>query len=258
MSQVIKNEGKFQFIEAGIPSKQPLLLLHGLMGGLSNFGPAIDHFSKTYNVVMPTLPIYEMPMLSVSLDGLLAFVEEFVAYKGYEQVHLIGNSLGGHLALMYVLKNPKGSASLTLTGSSGLYENAMGTTFPKRGDYEFIKKKTQETFFDPAIATQELIDELFATVNDRNKALRIIMTSKSAVRNNLSDRLKEIKCPTLLIWGRNDGVTPPFVGEKFHELISQSRLVWVEECGHAPMMEHPQKFNDILEVFLTEIMPVDK
>jgi 2-hydroxy-6-oxonona-2,4-dienedioate hydrolase len=258
MSQVIKNEGKFQFIEAGNPSKEPLLLLHGLMGGLSNFGPAIDHFSKTYNVVMPTLPIYEMPMLSVSLDGLLAFVEEFVAYKGYERVHLIGNSLGGHLALMYVLKNPKGSASLTLTGSSGLYENAMGTTFPKRGDYEFIKNKTRETFFDPAIATQELVDELFATVNDRNKALRIIMTSKSAVRNNLSDRLHEIKCPTLLIWGRNDGVTPPFVGEKFNELIPQSRLVWVEECGHAPMMEHPQKFNDILEVFLTEIIPVDK
>jgi 2-hydroxy-6-oxonona-2,4-dienedioate hydrolase len=256
MSQVIKNEGKFQFIEAGQPSKEPLLLLHGLMGGLSNFGPAIDHFSKFYNVVMPTLPIYEMPMLSVSLDGLLAFVEEFVAYKGYERVHLIGNSLGGHLALMYVLKNPKGSASLTLTGSSGLYENSMGKTFPKRGDYDFIKNKTRETFFDPAIATKELVDELFETVNDRNKALRIIMTSKSAVRNNLSDRLHEIKCPTLLIWGRNDSVTPPFVGEKFHELIPQSRLVWVEECGHAPMMEHPQTFNDILEKFFSEILPV--
>ncbi len=254
MSQVIKNEGKFQFIEAGNPSKTPLLLLHGLMGGLSNFGPAIDHFSKTYNVVMPTLPIYEMPMLSVSLDGLLAFVEEFVAYKGYERVHLIGNSLGGHLALMYVLKNPKGTASLTLTGSSGLYESAMGNTFPKRGDFDFIKKKTQETFFSPETATEELINEIFTTVNDRNKALRIIMTSKSAVRNNLSDRLHEIKCPTLLIWGRNDSVTPPFVGQKFHELISQSQLVWVEECGHAPMMEHPQKFNDILEEFLSAII----
>ena len=256
MSQVVKNEGKFQFIEAGEPSNEPLLLLHGLMGGLSNFGPAIEHFSQFYNVVMPTLPIYELPMLSVSLDGLLGFVEEFVAYKGYKRVHLIGNSLGGHLALMYVLKNPAGSASLTLTGSSGLYESAMGTTFPKRGDYEFIKKKTQETFFSPEMASQELIDEIFATVNDRGKALRIVMTSKSAVRNNLSDRLHEIKCPTLLIWGRNDSVTPPFVGEKFHELISHSQLVWVEECGHAPMMEHPDTFNDILERFFLEIINV--
>ena len=145
-----------------------------------------------------------------------------------------------------------------LTGSSGLYENAMGKTFPRRGDYEFIKKKTQETFFNPDVASQELIDGLFETVNDRGKALRIIMTSKSAVRNNLSDRLNEIKCPTLLIWGRNDGVTPPFVGEKFHELISQSRLVWIDECGHVPMMEYPQKFNDILEVFLAESFAVDK
>jgi pimeloyl-ACP methyl ester carboxylesterase len=155
---------------------------------------------------------------------------------------------------MYVLKNPVGSASLTLTGSSGLYESAMGNTFPKRGDYEFIKKKTQETFFSPDTASQELIDEIFATVNDRGKALRIVMTSKSAVRNNLSDRLHEIKCPTLLVWGRNDSVTPPFVGEKFHELIPQSQLVWVDECGHAPMMEHPQKFNDILEAFFLEII----
>ncbi|MDZ7877996.1 MAG: alpha/beta hydrolase [Saprospiraceae bacterium] len=254
MSQVVKNEGKFHYIEAGQPTKEPLLLLHGLMGGLSNFGPAIEHFSKFYNVVMPTLPIYELPMLSVSLDGLLEFVEEFVAFKGYERVHLIGNSLGGHLALMYVLKHPAGSASLTLTGSSGLYESAMGNTFPKRGDYEFIKKKTQETFYSPDTATQELIDEIFATVNDRSKALRIVMTSKSAVRNNLSDRLHEIKCPTLLVWGRNDSVTPPFVGAKFNELIPQSHLVWVEECGHAPMMEHPEKFNQILEEFFLEII----
>ena len=256
MSQVIKIEDKFQYIEAGNPSKEPLLLLHGLMGGLSNFGPAIEHFSKMYNVVMPTLPIYEMPLLSVSLDGLLAFVEEFVAFKGYERVHLIGNSLGGHVALMYVLKNPQGTASLTLTGSSGLYESAMGNTFPKRGDFEYIKKKTQETFFSPDTATQELIDEIYATVNDRGKALRIIMTSKSAVRNNLADRLHEIKCPTLLIWGRNDSVTPPFVGAKFHELIAGSQLTWVEECGHAPMMEHPDKFNEILDAFLKKIIAV--
>jgi 2-hydroxy-6-oxonona-2,4-dienedioate hydrolase len=102
-----------------------------------------------------------------------------------------------------------------------------------------------------------LIDEIFATVNDRGKALRIVMTSKSAVRNNLSDRLHEIKCPTLLIWGRNDSVTPPFVGEKFHELIQGSQLVWVEECGHAPMMEHPDRFNEILEGFLSDIIVVN-
>ena len=125
MTHLVKQEGKFSYIETGKKDAEVLLLLHGLMGGLSNFGAVIDHFSDTYNVVMPTLPIYEMPVLSVSLDGLLSYVEDFINFKGYDRVHLIGNSLGGHIALLYILKNPNRVASMTLTGSSGLYESAM-------------------------------------------------------------------------------------------------------------------------------------
>ena len=254
MTYSIKNEGKFTYIETGKKeSGETLLLLHGLMGGLSNFNGVIDHFSTNYNVVMPTLPIYEMPMLTVSLDGLLTFLEEFIAHKGYGRVHLIGNSLGGHIALLYILKHPEQIASLTLAGSSGLYESAMGNTYPKRGDYEFIKRKTQDTFYSPDSASQELIDEIYNTVNDRGRALRIIMISKSAIRHYLGDELDQIKAPTLLIWGKNDNVTPPHVGQKFHELIPHSKLVWVDECGHAPMMEHPNEFNAILGTFLAEI-----
>jgi pimeloyl-ACP methyl ester carboxylesterase len=258
MSHQVKKEGDFNYLETSPQQDANIVLLHGLMGGLSNFTSLIEHFEKTHNVVLPTLPIYEMPMLSVSLDGLLAHLEAFIDYKGFEKIHLVGNSLGGHLGLMYTLKHQNRVASLTLTGSSGLYESAMGSTFPKRGDFEFIKKKTQETFYDPKTATDELINEIFASVNDRSKALRIVMTSKSAIRHNLSDELPQIKIPVLLIWGKNDIVTPPFVGEKFHELISSSRLVWIEKCGHAPMMEHPERFNQILDEFLAGIMQADR
>lgn len=253
MSFPTKEEGNFKYLETGNNSQETIVLLHGLMGGLSNFTHVIEHFSRSHNVVMPVLPIYDLPLISVSLDSYLKYLAEFVEYKGFNKVHLVGNSLGGHIALLYVLKYPNKVASMTLAGSSGLYESAMGTTFPKRGDYEFIKKKTQETFFDPNTASQELIDEIFATVNDRNKALRIVMTSKSAVRHNLGDELHQIKAPTLLIWGKNDIVTPPFVGEKFNSLIENSKLVWIDECGHAPMMEHPARFNEILEDFLKAV-----
>lgn len=249
----VKKEGKFSYIETGKKDAEILLLLHGLMGGLSNFEGVIEHFSATHNVVMPTLPIYEMPMLSVSLDGLLTYLEEFTKYKGFDRVHLVGNSLGGHIALLYILKHPEQIASLTLSGSSGLYESAMGNSYPKRGDYEFIKRKTQDTFFSPDSASQELIDEIYDTVNDRGKALRIVMISKSAIRHYLGDELDQIKAPTLIIWGKNDNVTPPHVGEKFHELIPHSKLVWIDECGHAPMMEHPVQFNTVLEAFLNEV-----
>ena len=126
-------------------------------------------------------------------------------------------------------------------------------TFPKRGNYEFIKKKTEDTFYNPEIATKELVDEVYGIVNDRNKAIRVVATAKSAVRHNLGDKLHQIKAPTLLVWGREDNVTPAFVGEKFNELIENSKLIFVDECGHAPMMEKPEIFNDALENFLQEV-----
>ena len=253
MNISIKEENGFKYIESGTAG-ETLMLLHGLFGALSNFQGIIHRFSGQYNVVVPILPIYEMPIFEVSVSGLVSFVTKFVDYKGYEKVHLLGNSLGGHVAQMYALAHPERVASITLTGSSGLFESAFGTAFPKRGDYEYIKNKTAETFYDPSVASQELVDEVFGIVNDRGKAIRVIATAKSAVRHNLGDKLHKIKAPTLLVWGKQDIVTPPFVGEKFHELIPNSQLYFLDQCGHAPMMEKPEEFNAILETFLREVV----
>lgn len=252
MNYEIKQEGKFKFIETK-GGDENLLLLHGLFGALSNFEGILEYFSNKMNVVVPILPIFELPLVKLSVTGLADHVAEFVNYKGYDKVHVLGNSLGGHISLLYALAHPDKIASVILTGSSGLFESAMGTSFPKRGDYEFIKVKTQATFYKPETASQELIDEVFDIVNDRNKAIRIIATSKSAVRHNLGDKLQSIEAPTLLIWGREDQITPAFVGEKFKELIKNSRLIFIEQCGHAPMMEHPEQFNKHLEAFLEEV-----
>lgn len=252
MEYDIKEEGRFKYIESG-GSGDTLLLLHGLFGALSNFEGIINHFSKQYNVVVPILPIFELPIRKVSVTGLVDYVVDFVEEKGYEKVNVLGNSLGGHIALLYALAKPERISSIILTGSSGLFESAMGTSFPKRGDYDFIKTKTEATFYHPEVATKELVDEVFDIVNDRNKAIRVIATAKSAVRHNLGDKLHQIKAPTLLIWGKQDQVTPAFVGEKFEELIEDAKLIFVEECGHAPMMEHPEAFNQHLEAFLKEV-----
>lgn len=248
----IKEEDNFKYIESK-GGEHNLLLLHGLFGALSNYQGIISKFADSFNVVVPILPIFELPIRKVSVMGLVDHVNKFVEYKGYEKVHLVGNSLGGHIALLFALNRPERIGSITLTGSSGLFESAMGSTFPKRGNYQFIKAKTESTFFDPKVASKELVDEVFDIVNDRNKAIRIIATAKSAVRHNLGDRLHQIKCPTLLIWGNQDTITPPFVGEKFHELIANSRLIFFDKCGHAPMMEHPMDFNDKLEEFLLDV-----
>lgn len=252
MEYEIKEDGRFKYIESG-GGEHNLLLLHGLFGALSNFEGIINHFSTHYNVVVPILPIFELPIRKVSVTGLVDYVVDFVEKKGYDKVNVLGNSLGGHITLLYALSQPERISSIILTGSSGLFESAMGSSFPKRGDYDFIKKKTESTFFRPEVATKELVDEVFDIVNDRNKAIRVIATAKSAVRHNLGDKLHQIKVPTLLIWGKQDSITPAFVGEKFEELIDDAKLIFIDECGHAPMMEHPEAFNKHLEDFLKSV-----
>lgn len=252
MEYEIKEEEGFKFIESneGAPV---LMLLHGLFGALSNFAGIIRHFKKEYNVVVPILPIFEMGLKELSVDGLVNYVNDFVEYKGYDDINILGNSLGGHIAQLFVMERPEKIKSVILTGSSGLFESAMGSTFPKRGDYEYIKVKTESTFFNPEVATKELVDEVFDIVNDRNKAIRVVITAKSAVRYNLADKLHEIDHPTCLIWGKQDTITPLFVGERFNELIENSELHVVVNCGHAPMMEKPDEFNEILGAFLARL-----
>ena len=252
MTLEIIQEGRFKYIESN-KEGEVILLLHGLFGALSNFKGIIDYFGNRYRVIVPILPIYELPILQVSLSGLVNYVYDFVRHKDLKQIHLLGNSLGGHVGLLYALEDLDRIASITLTGSSGLYESGMGNTFPKRGDYDFIKTKTEATFYDPKVATKELVDEVYGIVNDRGKAIRVIATAKSAIRHNLGDKLHLIKKPALLIWGENDIVTPPFVGEKFKELLPNAELFILEKCGHAPMMEKPEEFNLIFEKFLMKV-----
>jgi pimeloyl-ACP methyl ester carboxylesterase len=244
-------ESGFEYLETG-GEGTPLMLLHGLMGTLSNFGDIISDFSKERNVVIPILPIFTMPLKKLSLEGLVEYIINFIEYKGYKSVDLLGNSLGGHLCQLVALERPELVRSMILTGSSGLFENAMGNSFPKRGDREYIRQKTEMVFYNPKMATQELVDDLFDTVNDLGKCIRIVKTAKSAVRHNLEERLETLMTPTLLVWGREDTVTPAWVGEKFHDLIKNSELFIIPECGHAPMMEKPQEFNKILRKFLQE------
>lgn len=246
-------EGGFNYIESDPGQEKTLLLLHGLFGALSNFASIIDHFSGKINVVVPMLPIFELPLRNLSVVGLVKHVHDFVQFKGYKQVNLVGNSLGGHVAILFALDRPEILRSMTLTGSSGLFEAPLGSTFPKRGNYEFVQKKTESTFYNPKVATKELVDEVYDIVNDRGKAIRVIAIAKSALRHNIGERLVQIKKPALLVWGKHDTITPAFVGEKFHELIEDSRLFILDNCGHAPMMEHPEEFNRLLREFLTEI-----
>ena len=244
----VKEQDGFKFVDEG--KGQVLMLLHGLFGALSNWEEVVSRFSVNFRVVIPMLPIYEMPIKEAGLEGLRKFVEDFVTLKQLDKMIIMGNSLGGHVGLLYTLHNASKVDKLILTGSSGLFENSMGGSYPRRGSYDYIQEKVAYTFYDPKVASKELVDEVFETTRSIPKCMRIVAIAKSAQRNNLANDLPKIAVPTLLVWGLNDTITPPMVGYEFNRLIPNSELHFIDHCCHAPMMEHPEKFNELVEEFL--------
>ena len=241
----LKEEQGFKYLEIG--EGAPLIILHGIMGGLSNFNEVIDHFRRYFKIYMPELPIYTFPLLKTNIKGFSKFLHDFIKFKNIDKPVLLGNSLGGHVSLYYAHLHPERVRAMVLTGSSGLYEKGFGESYPQRKNYEYIKKKTQEVFHDPKLATKELVDEVFRIVNNRGKILRTLALAKSAIRHNMAKDLHRLQCPVCLIWGKQDIVTPPEVAEEFHKLLPNSDLYWIDKAGHAPMMERPEEFNRILE-----------
>jgi pimeloyl-ACP methyl ester carboxylesterase len=250
MTDKLKTEGGFTYAEAG--EGPTIIVLHGLMGALSNFGGTFNYFSNNgFKVLIPELPLYSLPLIKTNVKNLAAFLKDFLEYKEIDNAILLGNSLGGHIALYFTKHYPEKVKALILTGSSGLYEKAMGDSFPKRGNYEYIEQKAQQVFYDPKTATKELVDDVYETVNDRMKALKTLSIAKSAIRHNMANDLLHMQQPACLIWGKQDGVTPPEVAEDFNKLLPNSDLFWIDKCGHAAMMEQPEEFNTILHNWLT-------
>lgn len=256
MDFVLKEEHGFTYIDEG--EGEVLLLLHGLMGSLSNWGDVVEEFKSRYRVIIPILPIYDMPLITTGVKSLSKYIHKFIKFKQLSNITVLGNSLGGHVALVYVLAHPEKIKAMVLTGSSGLYENAFGGSFPRRESIDFVREKVQYTFYDPAVATDELVNDVYKLINDRHSVLRLLAMAKSAIRHNMKKDLHKMHLPVSLIWGRDDKITPPEVALEFNEFLPDSELHWIDQCGHAPMMERPQEFNRLLTAFLKKIEDKDK
>jgi len=246
-----KKRKKFTFVEEG--EGHPIVLLQGLMGGLSNFNETIEYFSNNgFKVIFPELPMYSLPVLNTNLKSISDFVVRFIEEEVRESVTLVGNSMGGHIGLITALGHPTVVKNLVLTGSSGLYERSFGTSFPRKSDKSYIRKKAEEVFYDPSVATDDLVEEVYSIVNDRMKGVKTVMLARSAIKHNMEKDLPNINCPTCIIWGKQDNVTPPEVAEEMYKDIPNSDLFWIDHCGHAAMMEKPKEFNEILYNWLKD------
>lgn len=217
---------------------EPLILLHGAFGNLSNWSYVLHEFSPTHRVLIPRLPFFSLPVSAERLDDLVRYLENFIEHFRLNKITLIGNSLGGHLALWLAWHHPSRMKNIVLAGGSGLFENSSDDTFEAVNDY----------LFGATTADRRAND--FDAVQNETKTLSTPGIVHSVRRKNLPDVLNQIQTPTLLLWGLNDSITPPEIALQFHENLPKSKVVFLEECGHAPMTEQPKTFNQHVRKFL--------
>lgn len=242
----------YPYVDEG--SGMPVLFLHGIFGSLRNWHDVAALLSDRYRVIRLEFPIFEMAPRRCTVRTLTRFVEEFMDSMGLENPVVVGNSLGGHVALDLALRRPEALRALALCGSSGLFERGFERGVPANPDREWLADRLGSSIFhDPARLTEEMVDEAVEMLESRENRLRIIRLAASAKRDNLAEVLHGLSVPTLLVWGMQDRVTPVEVACEFRDRIARSRLVLVDECGHAPMLEQPEAFAKALGGFLSEL-----
>ncbi len=254
LQAMVRRQGGVRFIDEGPrTSAPPVVLLHGMLGDLSNWEHTIEVLSEAgYRVLVPVLPVYDLPLLETSVSGLVDYVRRFLETLGVGPVVLVGNSLGGHVALIYAHRFPEQVPAMVLSGASGIYEVNMGTSTPKRRDRGFIRDRAAYTFYDPAHVTEALVDDMYGIVNNRAQVTRLIKMARATKNESVLQNLEALRMPVLLVWGKEDKITPPDVAREFEQRISGARLHFVDLCGHAPMIERPEVFNPLLLEFLSE------
>jgi 2-hydroxy-6-oxonona-2,4-dienedioate hydrolase len=231
----------------------PVVFLHGLVGLNEHWDGVVDRVAHRVRCILFQLPLLQLRRDDCSIQGATKLTEQFLRETMTGPVVLVGNSFGGHVALRLALESPDLVRGLILAGSSGLIEKSMVSDIQLRPSREWLSRKIGELFYDQSLMREADLDRAFKELSDRGGARAMVKLSRSARRDHLGERIGEIGAPTLLIWGKQDIVTPPEAAEGFKRLIRKSRLVWFDRCGHAPMIEQPDQFAEALLGFADEL-----
>jgi pimeloyl-ACP methyl ester carboxylesterase len=225
----------------------PLIMLHGVLGRAANWAQLLPRLPLGCQGIALNFPFFQASPALASLAALEEYAFGMILALNAPQVVLAGNSIGGHVALNLALRLRSRVAGLVLTGSSGLVERNFGVFPGLPPPREWLAARIREVFYDPACTTDELVDSIAQVFHDKGCVRRLVKLFMSARLVCMASQLKHLQCPTLLVWGRQDIVTPPEAGRRFHELLPDSELHWLDRCGHVPMLEHPELFARLLD-----------
>ncbi len=241
--------------ETGTPviCGMPVVFLHGLVGLNDHWEPVVAKLKSSLRCVL-----FEMPLLRLSgevccIQGVTALTERYLTEKFGSKCILVGNSFGGHVALRIALNRPDLVGGLVLAGSSGILEKSLVSDLQIRPTRAWLRRKIGELFFDETNMSEADVDRAFAELSGRTGSRAMVKLSRSARRDELRDRIGELAMPTLIVWGRQDVVTPPEAAESFARLIAGSRLEWLDKCGHVPMIEKTEEFAELMLDFIAKM-----
>lgn len=217
----------------------PIVILNGLLGQNEQWFPLLHSIVSRGECLLIQPPLLQMKGAGCTVVGVTRVVESVLDTLIDRPAVLVGNSLGGHIALRIAMDRPELVRGIALVGSSGLFERSFEQGVQKDPSRDWLDRKIRELFADDSRLDPNLVDRVHQELRSRTSARAFVKLGRSAKRDYLGDMLHRVHAPVDLIWGRQDIVTPPSVAHDFHRLLPNARLTWLEDCGHAPQLEQP-------------------
>ena len=251
---------KIHYLEAGDAAKPTVVLLHGLGGDSGNWTFNIAALAEKYHVLAPDQIGFgrsDKPLISYRIGTYSDFLDKFLAELKIEKAALVGNSLGGWIGAFYALKYPNRVEKLVLVDAAGfaprkdLDQKVLQNLNPSTR--EQVRDLLKLVVYNQILVNDAFIDAAIASRISAGDGYTIQAMIESVKRGEdmLDGKLKDLKKPTLIIWGKQDGLlTLAEFGERFKREIAGSELIVYDQCGHAPMFEKALEFNAALLKFL--------
>ncbi len=248
---------KIQYVEAG--SGPTVILLHGLGGSAQAWTFNIGPLAEKYHVVVPDQIGFgksDKPFVNYRIRTYVDFLDQFCKQLKIEHATLVGNSMGGWIAAMFTASFPDRVDKLVLVDAAGYappkdfdMRSLFGLNPTTRAGMKLLVAKV---FYNKAFQTDAAIDQAMAGRLAAGDGYTINSITESIIRGEdfLDDVVKTIKQPTLIVWGREDGLVPLSEGERFHKDIAGSTLIVFDQCGHVPNIEKAGEFNAAVIKFL--------
>ncbi|MBP6004730.1 MAG: alpha/beta hydrolase [Pyrinomonadaceae bacterium] len=252
---------KINYIEAGDPGKPKIILLHGLGGSSANWMTNTAALAQNYHVIVLDQLGFgksDKPSLKYRVATFADFLDKFMSELKIDKASLVGNSMGGWVAGLMAIKYSSRVEKIVLADAAGV----VPANYSEADLYQLnnstrdeIRANMKRIFANPLFQNNEaLVDQFMTarvTANDGGTINSVIESIKRK-EDFLNDRLGEIKKPTLIIWGKQDGLLPVADAYTFNKGIAGSELVIFDGCGHLPQFEKAAEFNKAVLAFIAK------